>query len=426
MLSPASHAEDLLQIYQAALDSDPVISARQYGFEATSQGRRQIDALYYPNLSFDASRSQFSTDTSAPSSSSATTGSADYDITSYSLTLRQALYRGDYLAQMRQGDATERKAAAELQQAYQNLILRTAQAYFDLLAAQDSLSFAQAEKNAIGRQLEQAKQRFEVGLIAITDVHEAQAAYDLSVAGEIVAENQLATSRQGLRELTGRLPQEIAALGEKIELAQPDPASLDEWVNSALANNFNIVAAQAAVDAAMQGRAQARADRYPKLDLVASYGNDEYGGDTIEKSTDQLMVSLQLNIPIYQGGSLSAGLKGANASLNQARDGLEQQRRTTQRDASNAYLSVLAGISQVKALQQAVISSKSALAATEAGYEVGTRTTVDVLNAQRELFRTQRDEARARYDYVLASLRLQQVAGMLDVADVKQINTWLN
>lgn len=426
MFSPLGQAEDLVQIYQAALDSDPVISAQKYAFEAISHSSRQIDALYYPAISFDANHSQFNSDASAPASSVARTGNLDYTTTSYSLSLRQSLYRWDHVSQIRQGNANQRKAEAELNQAYQTLILRVSQRYFDTLAAQDNLGFSQAEKNAIARQLEQAKQRFEVGLIAITGVHEAQAAYDLSVAGEIVAQNQLAIARQSLRELTGQLPQEIATLGNMMQLTPPDPASLDEWVSTALNNNQNIAAARSALDAAMQGREQQRANRHPKLDLVASFGNDEFSGDTIEQEKETLMISLQLNIPLYQGGGISAGIRSANASLNQAREGLEQQRRATQRETSDAYLSVLAGISQVKALQQAVISSNSALSATEAGYEVGTRTTVDVLNSQRELFRTQRDAARARYDYILASLRLQQAAGMLDADDVQQINAWLN
>lgn len=426
LLSPVSQAENLTQIYQAALDSDPVISAQKHAFDAVSHSKRQTQARYYPNIDFNASKSQISSEVDS-GGGAFSSGDFDYDVTAYSLSLRQPLYRGDVLAQISQSDASEQQAQAELNQAYQDLILRVTQAYFDVLAAQDSLGFAQAEKNAISRQLDQAKQRFEVGLIAITDVHEAQAAYDLAVASEIVAQNQLAISRQGLQELTGNPPGQLNPLGEGLKLTAPEPAHIDDWVNAALDNSFNIIAAEASAKVANQNLKLQRAGHHPSLDLVASYDfNDTGGGSFGSRETTDTSIGLQLNVPIYQGGGTSAAVRSANASLYQARDGLEQQRRATRREASAAYLSVLAGISQVKALQQAVTSSESALNATEAGYEVGTRTTVDVLNAQRELFRTQRDASRARYDYILASLRLQQAAGMLDGEDVQQINAWLN
>ncbi len=427
IVSQASHAEDLLQVYQAALQSDPVLSAQESAFDATSYSQRQTKSLYYPNIAFNAGLSKTNSEVTAPAGSTVTTGDFDSDITNYGLTLSQPLYRKDYSSQLHQAEANTRQAQAELNQAYQDIILRVAQRYFDVLAAKDSLEFAQAEKSAISRQLDQAKQRFEVGLIAITDVHESQAAYDLATASEIVAQNNLAISHQALRELTGELPQELAVLGEQMTLQSPEPAKLDDWVNNALQNNFKLMAAEAATTVALQGMEQQRANRHPTLDLVASYGNTDYSGSsTTEREQTDTSLGLQLNIPLYQGGGISAGIKRANAQLAQAKDALEQQRRATQREASDAYLSVLAGISRVKALQQAVVSSESALNATEAGYEVGTRTTVDVLNARRELFRTQRDFARARYDYILANLRLQQATGTLDIKDVEQVNAWLN
>ncbi|HHJ80763.1 MAG TPA: type I secretion protein TolC, partial [Candidatus Tenderia electrophaga] len=390
-----------------------------------NQSQNQTKALYYPSidLNVNATRNRLNTIDSA----FGFTGRSSYTSKGYSLNLRQALYRWDYISQLRQAKASVRQAEAELNQAYQDIILRVAQRYFDVLAARDELEFSQAEKNAISRQLDQAKQRFEVGLIAITDVHEAQAAYDLATASEIVAQNGLATSHQALRELTGELPQQLATLGPQMGLTSPEPSNIEEWVNSALQGNFRLLAAEAATEVAQQGLSQQRAGRHPTLDLVASHNyNDNGGGSFGTLKTEDSRIGLQLNLPIYQGGSISAGIQRANAQLAQAKDTLEQQRRATQREASDAYLSVLAGISQVKALQQAVKSSESALSATEAGYEVGTRTTVDVLNSRRELFRTQRDFARARYNYILASLRLQQAAGMLDIKDVEQINRWMN
>lgn len=426
MLAPAAQAEDLMQIYQAALDSDPTLSAEEAGFEATAYDQRETKALYYPNitLSADASRIREEVTSSGgliPSSENS------YTAKGYSLNLRQPLYRRDYVTQLRQAEASTRQAEARLNQVYQEIILRVAQAYFEVLAARDSLEFAQAEKNAVERQLEQAKQRFEVGLIAITDVQEAQAAYDQTVAAEIRAQNNLAVTRQGLRELTGRLPQHpLLGLGNDMELATPDPTDIEAWVETALQNNYTLLAAEANVEVARQAVAQQSADRHPSLDLVAGHDfNDVGGGSFGRRETETNSIGLQLSVPLYQGGGISAGIRSATARHMQARDLLEQQRRTVQREASEAYLNVLAGISQVKALRQAVASSESALQATQAGYEVGTRTTVDVLDARRELFRTQRDYARSRYDYILASLRLKQAGGMLSAEDVQKVNAWL-
>jgi len=425
LISPASQAEDLLQVYQAALESDPVLSAQESSFESVSQIQRQTKALYYPSIELSASTSRNKQDTK--SSSLGSTGTTDFNNKGYALSLRQALYHWDYVSQLRQAEAGTRQAEAELNQAYQDIILRVAQRYFDVLAARDELEFAQAEKNAISRQLDQAKQRFEVGLIAITDVHEAQAAYDLSIASEIVAKNGLTTSHQALRELTGELPQGLAVLGKQMTLQSPEPANLDDWTNSALQNNFKLLSAEAATEAARQNVSLQRSGHHPSLDLIAGYNYDDTGGGSFgSRETTSSSVGLQLNIPLYQGGGTTAGVRSAAALLSQTKDNLEQQRRAIQREASDAYLGVLASVSRVKALQQAVTSSESALSATEAGYEVGTRTTVDVLNVRRELFRTQRDFARARYDYILVSLRLQQAAGTLDVKDVEQVNAWLN
>jgi len=427
LISPASQAEDLLQVYQAALQSDPVLSAQESAFDAISFSQRQTKSLYYPNISLSASTARNQQNTISSSFGPDFTGRSKFTTKGYSLNLRQALYRRDYISQLRQAEASVRQAEAELNQAYQDIILRVAQRYFDVLAARDGLEFSQAEKSAISRQLDQAKQRFEVGLIAITDVHEAQAAYDLATAGEIVAQNSLATSHQALRELTGELPQKLASLGPQMGLTSPDPANIEEWVSSALQRNFSLLAAESATEVAQQGLSQQRAGRHPTLDLVASRNYNNTGGGSFgSRETEDSQISLQLNLPLYQGGGISAAIHRANAQLAQAKDALEQQRRAIQREASDAYLSVLASISRVKALQQAVTSSESALNATEAGYEVGTRTTVDVLTVRRELFRTQAEYARARYDYILASLRLQQASGTLDVKDVEQINAWLN
>lgn len=421
--APSSHADDLIQIYQQALASDPVLAAQHAALEASSYGRRQSYAAYRPNVNFsiDYRDSNQSTNASATSflrENSNTT-------TTYSLSLRQALYRKDLLAGIDQARASERQASAQLQSTYQSLIVRVADAYFSTLAAYDNLEFAQAEKSAIERQLQQSKQRFEVGLIAITDVHESQAAFDQAAASEISAQNQVAVALQALRELTGQQAQALQPLGPQITLAEPDPASEAQWLESALKQNREILAAEAATQAATEGLNRSRAGHQPTLDFYATQSRSDYEGSYGDSTTDTTVFGLTFNLPLYQGGGTSAAVSASRAQLTQARQGLEQQRRAVQRETSEAYLSVQTNISRVRALQQAVTSSESALKATEAGYNVGTRTTVDVLNARRELYRSQRDLSRARYDYIIASLRLQRAAGMLDAEDLTQINGWL-
>lgn len=420
---PLSQAEDLIQIYQLALDSDPVLGAQQSAVEASGYNRRQSYAAYRPNINFGINYNDTNQDTTASATSFLRAN--NNTTTSYSLTLRQALYRKDLLSGIDQARAAERKVNAELQSAYQSLIVRVAEAYFNVLAARDNLEFSQAEKSAIERQLQQSKQRFEVGLIAITDVHESQAAFDLVVASEISAQNLVAVNRQALRQLTGQLPQTLQPLGTNITLVEPDPIAEEQWLENALQHNRDIIAAQASLDVASEAVNISRAGHQPTLDFVASQQHSKYEGSYGDSVSDTTSFGFAFNLPLYQGGGTSAAVSANRAQLNQARYGLEQQRRTVQRDTSEAYLGVQASISQVKALQQAVISSESALKATDAGYNVGTRTTVDVLNSRRELYRAQRDLSRSRYDYILASLRLQRATGMLDAEDLQQINSWL-
>jgi outer membrane protein len=426
LLPIAVHAEDLAEIYQLALKNDPLLSSQQSAFTVANEARQQADALYRPNISFNASTSRSRDKTTASSSSLTQTGTDTYSTNAYSLVLRQPLYRKDYMSRGNQAEAAEQQADAELKQANQELVLRVGEAYFNVLAAEDNVTFAEAEKNAISRQLDQSKQRFDVGLIAITDVHEARAAYDQANASEIAARNTLATTRQIVRELTGELPQQLTPLGSQMQLVSPDPADINAWINNALANNQRLIAAKSSVEAASQNLEGQRANRHPAVDLVASHAYNDIGGGSFGgRETESDSISVELTVPLYQGGGISAGIRGANAQLNQARDGLEQQRRAVQRETSDAYLGVLTGISRVQALQQAVTSAESALKATEAGYDVGTRTSVDVLNARRTLFGTQRDLSRARYDYILARLRLQQTSGTLDAEAVAQVNGWL-
>ena len=283
-----------------------------------------------------------------------------------------------------------------------------------------------SEIEANARQLEQTKQRFEVGLIAITDVHEAQAAHDLAVARKIVAQNDLASNIEALRELTGQYFDTFMGLAEEIPLTKPDPADPDVWAERALQNNFRIIAAQLSLESSKSEINRQQAGHLPTVDLIGrhSYRDDagtSFGGDSTDTS-----IILQLSVPLYRGGLTSAQIKEAQSGYNLQHAELAKIRRNVQRLTRDAYSSVVANISQVQALHQGIISTQSSLEASQAGLEVGTRTTVDVLNTRRELFRAQRDHARARYDYILSTLRLKEAAGSLTIDDIEHINSLLS
>lgn len=406
---------DLIDLYELARQSDPQLRSARAGFEATREGANQARALLYPDIRFTASKAENDED------------GTDYSSDSWTLSLTQPLFRRDRFVAVSQGDLQTERAQLDLTAAEQALVVRLAERYFDVLAALDNLEFAQAEEKAIQRQLDQTKQRFEVGLIAITDVHEAQARFDLAVAQQIVATNQLANARESLREVTGQYHRELRSLSVQVPLVRPDPADIEFWGTAALEQNPAVAAARINSESARTEIDRLRSGHYPTVDLVASRNHSDVGGGlTGPREADTTSLRLELAIPLYQGGLVSSQIRQAEQIYNQALEALEQQRRAIELQTRSAYLGVVASISQVKALEQALVSSKSALQATEAGFEVGTRTIVDVLDAQRELFRAQRDVDRSRYDYVLNSLRLKQAAGTLEVGDLQQVNRWMN
>lgn len=426
--SALAAADDLMDVYQLAKGGDPQLLQAEAAYHAVEKTRRQVKAGLLPQLSLTGNlirERQEITSISSPIPGFEPT--TFYSTTrGYNLNLTQALYRRDLMVQLHQADATVDQAEAQYQAAQEDLAVRATDLYFAVLTAADNLDFAQAEKKSYEHLLEQAKQRFNVGLIAITDVHEAQAAYDLAVTREITAQNQVALAKEQLREVTGKYPDALAALKDDITLPEPQPANADQWVNTALDRNYQLIAAQAAVEKAHQDVELGRAGHYPQLNAVASYGYNDVGASLFGGSTTyDGQVGLQLNLPLYQGGGTVAGTQAAQFRLTQAKEVYEQQRRATDRETRNAYLNVINAINSVHALKQALISTQSALDATQAGYEVGTRTIVDVLQSQRDLFDARRNYAKARYDYMVSSLRLKQAAGVLEVADVANINRWL-
>ena len=411
-------AMDLSQVYQIASEQDVQLQIARSKLDATRYTLPQAQSANKPQVNLSANASYSDKQSSALADDKQA-------IAGYSLSLTQSLYNRKTSAQAEAADANIRKAEAELKAAEQDLLVRVTEAYFNILKAQDNVAFADAEKNAIGRQLEQAKKRFEVGLIAITDVKEAQASYDSSLSQEILAINGLDNAREALAVILGRpITEKLAPLGESLELLLPEES--ERWVEQAQQFNLNILSAQAALQAANQNRQIAKSDKGPTVNFIASYAGNKVDSDNFGFSdSNDLTLSVQLNMPLYTGGRTSSAISKAEADYTTAQNNLLLQKRLAAQQTRTAYLAVVSGIGQVNALKQVLASSQAALEATEAGFDVGTRTSVEVLNSLRNTYRAKRDYASARYDFLINTLKLKQAAGLLEDADLKGINQWL-
>ena len=422
-----SSALDLNEAMYLAQQYDTTYQAAYADYLASIETASQNTSAILPQISFNAfiqrGDSEIDKDNSA-------TIDFDNDKDGYSLNLNQVIFDKTVFDSLDQGDATAAKALADLEVAKQDTIVRVANAYFNVLTAIDTLGIASAEKLAISKQLEQSKERFNVGSTAITDVKEQQASYDISVADEIIAINNLSNSREALRVIINAYPQELKIARENIPLSIPEPMNIDAWQEKSLKNNFTLLAAKYSVDEAQSAYDGSRGGHYPTVNLNASYGviNSEARDIGVpvpaSESTDARLL-LQLDIPIYSGGFTSSTVRQKLSELAQKKALHEQEKRRTVALARSAYLSLEADIAQVNARKQAVISTQSSLDATIAGYDAGTRTSVDVLISQRQLYSSQRDYSVARYTYIIDSLKLKQVAGILSFNDVKEINEWL-
>jgi outer membrane protein len=420
LTAPAAFADDLLSVYQQALDADPAFRAADAAHLAALEVRPQSRAALLPKLSLSGSYSRERFDPR-------TIGQRSYATNqNYSLGLSQPVFRMDRFIQLEQADSRIAQADAEYTVAQQDLAIRVATTYFTLLGAQDNLTFVRADKLALTRTLDQARQRFEVGLSAITDSLKAQAAYDIAVSDEISAEQLLADSREGLRELTGKLPDQPEILRPVIPLLSPEPAEEDKWVTAASEQNPQVLAARAAATTAREEVRVQRSGHLPTLDLTANYSyRDSNFSGVIPLERDDSAVGLELNMPLYQGGLITSQTRQSRYLYNQAMEEQARQQRAVERQTRDNYRGVISGISRVNALARAIQSNEKAFEAAQAGFDVGTRDIVDVLDAQRELLRARRDHARSRYDYLLDTLRLKQAAGILQESDLAQVNEWL-
>ena len=441
-------AASLLDVYEQALINDPRIKEAFANKEAIIEAKPQARSFILPQLSGSASFSDNDSDGQSTFQQKiinpingeevVITNNTDFlqesETLQWDVTLRQAIFDYGSWMNLRKANKTVAQAEIDYLAAEQDLIIRVANAYFNVLAAEDTLEAEQAARQAIEKQLDQAQKRFDVGLIAITDVQEAQAAYDQSIANEITSKRNLATAKESLRAITDSYPGQLNKPDNNLPLIMPNPQSESDWVETSLEQNLSYLSAQVGVEIAKSEIKVQRSGHLPTIGIQASkrdIDTDSFRSDSGSEFTPadneniNEGVGVQLNLPLYSGGQVTSRVRQAVARHRASKEKLERVARETTRIARDSYLGVISGIATVKALQQSVKSSATALQATEAGYEVGTRTTVDVLDARRRLYSSQKNLAISKYDYLKNILQLKQAAGTLTQSDLEQINNWL-
>ncbi|MBI4189875.1 MAG: TolC family outer membrane protein [Betaproteobacteria bacterium] len=425
-VASAAPAADLVSIYREARDADAVYASARASYQAGQEKLPQGRSGLLPAVTLSAN-TQYN-DRDLQFRSGAPDSSARYNSNSLNVTATQPLFRLQNWISYEQAKHQVSQAEATFLQSNQDLIVRVAQAYFDVLLAENNVTLAGAQKAAFSEQLAQAKRNFEVGTATITDANDAQARHDLAVSQEIAAQNDLEIKRQTLRQIIGRLPPGLAKLSARFIPALPQPNSMDAWVEQSAASSLQVKIAQAALDIAAQEVSKNRGGHLPTLDAVASYtdsgsGSGLQGGSGSDSSTKY--IGLQLALPIYQGGLTSSKVREALANQDKAKQDLENTKRTVALSTRSAFLGVTNGVAQIKALEAALVSSQSSLDSTKLGQEVGVRTQVDVLNATQQLITTRRDHAQAIYTYAVNVLKLKAAAGTLTEDDLAYVNQWL-
>lgn len=426
-LAGSAQATDLWTVARDALDNDASLASARSGFSAVEAGRDIQRGTLLPQLSATGSLTHSRTYETQTGSLIRPEEQGDDDVNRLGLSLEasQALFDATRSAQLARAERQIDREALSLVATEQQLLLEVAEAYFEILRAHDILSARRSQETAIERQLEQARERFEVGLIAITEVHEAQASFDLARAQRIAAESAMQVSFEALERLTGQRYQSIDGLAEEIPIVPPEPVDRADWVALAMDNSPVLQVAEAGIEVARSELEVSRAGQLPRVEAFASYdvSDDDRSGVSGYNSGSQL--GLRASMPLYTGGSTQAQIRQSGFALEVSQYDFEAQRRDTVQQVRSLFTRVSNDVETVEARAQAIVSNQSALEATRSGYEVGTRNIVDVLNAERNLFNAIADHAEARYDYVLGLLRLQQQAGLLDAASIQAVNAWL-
>ena len=429
LLSPAARSTDLLTFFREALANDAVYAGARSTLDAGREVRVQGLAALYPTIGATANTVRNEVDVSSRTPSAAfVPGSRVFNTNGYTINLSQPLFRWSNWQTYLQSQLQVVQFEAQFAQAGQDLSVRVAQAYFDVLNAQDTLAVARAKKTAISEQLAQAKRNFEVGTSTIVDTNEAQSRYDLVIAEEIAAQNDLAVKQTALQQITGKPPGDLAALRADVALPPPTPAQIESWVEAAESGNYLVKAQDVGAEVARRAVEIQRAGHYPTLDLTAARSHSSSTGsatNNVGSDINSTTIGLQLAVPIYAGGAVNSRVRQAIANHDKSKADLENQKRTAAQNARQFFLGVTNGLAQVRAFEAAMISSKSSLDSNKLGYEVGVRINIDVLNAQQQLFTTQRDLSKARYDTIVNSIRLKAATGALTEEDIAAVNALL-
>lgn len=423
-LAPPVQAEDLLQIYDLAVRSDPRLREVEQTLLATREVKPQARALLLPTLGVTGDANYQDVDSRGPSGFER---EETYDTRGLRATLNQSVFNWASWMRLKQSDNVIAQAEAQYRNAQIELMVQATVAYFNVLRAADGVRVSEALLRANERQLEQSRQRFEVGLVAITDVNESQSAYDRSRADLIGASNQLGNAWEALRTIVGPIEVPLVRLGDTLPLAPPEPNDIKAWAQSALAGNFGIIAATEEVAVAKRTIDIERAGHLPTLSLQAGYDLSRSGSELAAVTdTDTGFVGLSVNVPLYQGGAVASRTREAGYSFQAAQERLDRTRRLVDQQVKDAFRGILSSIEDVKARQAAIVSARSALESTQAGLEVGTRTQVDVLDAQRNLFQAEFEYLSARYDYIINGVKLHQATSTLTREVLGKANAWLN
>jgi outer membrane protein len=426
VFAPVAQSADLLAVYREAQLQDAVYAGAKASYIAAQERLPQAKALLLPNVNLGAGTNYNDVNTDYPSNVFPS-GQRDYYDYNYGVNVVQPLYRRQNSTVYEQAKIQVKQAENQLSASAQDLMTRVAQAYFDVLLARANLSTIRSQKSAVAEQLEQAKRNFIVGTATITDSREAQARYDLVVAQELGAENDLEVRMRALEQIVGKPVGELAGLSLPVTLNPPDPVDMNTWVEQAYQSSLQVALAQQSLEIAAREVDRTQAGHYPTLDAVGSLSQNYASGSPqgIESDVRALVVGVRLNIPLYQGGAIDSQVREAVANQEKARQDVENARRSVALQTRQAYLGVTSGLGQVKALEQAVASTQLQLESTKLGQEVGVRTAVDVLNADQQLAIARRDFANAIYNTILNQLKLKAAVGKLTEADLADVNRLL-